>query len=449
MTSRKKYAICGLSNRGVAAFLLPMLGRGGEGDAMLGYGGDSEDFSDVVDVVALIDVDLERAAQVNDRIVGEQAIPAYLPEEFDRMVTETAPDVVLVATPDHTHGEYILRALAHGLAVISEKPMTSTAAEARAVLQAEKASTGSVSVTHNLRYVARHQQIKELIISGAIGRVTQLNLDYHVDIRHGASYFLRWNRTRSHSGGLSLHKSSHHLDLLSWWSGQRPEQIFAYGARNFYGAAGAHRPRDADGEFLTGDALRAADPYYLAQAGSDAFPADARSTRTGMFGLPYGVQYPAGRDDYLYDDAIDIEDTYSSVIRYDGGASALYSVTFSSPWEGYRLGINGTQGRIEAFVGRWPDGTERAEQDAILLMPMFAAPVEIPVESVAGGHGGADPLMRTDLFRQAGERSGRLGLAADSRQAAEAVALGEGMWRSVADNRPYTVSELLDESELR
>ena len=31
------------------------------------------------------------------------------------------------------------------------------------------------------------------------------------------------------SGGLSIHKSTHHFDLVNWWIGQKPVEAFAYG----------------------------------------------------------------------------------------------------------------------------------------------------------------------------------------------------------------------------
>jgi hypothetical protein len=47
------------------------------------------------------------------------------------------------------------------------------------------------------------------------------------------------------------------------------------------------------------------------------------------------------------------------------------------------------------------------------------------------------------LFVGATEETRRLSMAADSRQGAYAVAIGEALWRSVRDNRPYTIRELL------
>src|SRR5690606_19729196 len=88
-------------------------------------------------------------------------IPVFGPEQFAQMLTQTRPDAVIVTGPDDTHVEHILAALAANLDVITEKPMVSTAADAVRVLEAERASHGSVRVTHNLRYTSRHREIQK------------------------------------------------------------------------------------------------------------------------------------------------------------------------------------------------------------------------------------------------------------------------------------------------
>ncbi|PZG20489.1 Gfo/Idh/MocA family protein [Nonomuraea aridisoli] len=421
----KRYVVCGLSNRGLASFVLPLLEAGGT-------------------VAGVVDPDQARVAAFNDTVLpeGHEPLPWYAPEDFDRMADELAPDTVIVASPDHTHADYILAALARDLDVISEKPMVTTAADAKRVLEAERDSKGSVLVTHNMRYIPRHRQVKELILNGKLGRVTHVALDYHVDIRHGGSYFQRWNRLRALSGGLSVHKSCHHLDLVAWWLDAVPQQVFAYGALNYFGPDSPHRPRDASGRPYTGAELRRHDPYYQAQAGSGAFP-EPGGGRTGLYGLSYEHQYPAGGDTYIYDDEIDVEDTYSALVRYESGASLAYSLDFSSPWEGYRVVISGTHGQIESRHGRTPDGTPLPGSTTFTYSPLFGEPSVIDVIVQEGGHEGADPVLRNDLFGEPGPDSLRLSLPASATDGALAVATGEAMWRSVVESRPVDIAELL------
>lgn len=445
--ARRRYALCGLSNRGLASYAWPILGaRGGEQAAALGFGANDEDYSDVAELVAIVDPDADRVADFNTRLLppGHSPVPWFAPGDFDAMVAATAPEEVIVASPDHTHVDYILAGLRRGLDVITEKPMTSTAADAARVLAAERDSSARVRVGHNFRYPARHQQIKRLILEGAIGRPLSVTLDYHVDVRHGASYFLRWNRYRAQSGGLPLTKSTHHLDLAGWWLDAVPERVFALGGRYFYGPDGAQRPTDRSGRPLPAEEVRAHDPYYQAQLGSGTFPDDATHVRTGMGGLPYNVQYPAGTDLYLYDDAIDIEDAYNALVSYQGGRQLSYTIDFSSPWEGYRITIRGTDGQIDCEHGRLPDGTPLAGQPGITYRPLFGQPRTIDPGAAAGAHDGADPQLRHDLFIGPSVDSTDLGLPATARDGALAVATGEAIWHSIELNQPVDVLPLLE-----
>ena len=106
----------------------------------------------------------------------------------------------------------------------------------------EKASKGKVICTFNYRYNPVHRKVKELVLEGAVGRVTHVDLTWYIDIRHGSSYFNRWNRMRENSGSLSIHKSSHHFDLVNWWVDGVPEYVHAFGALNHYGPEGVFNP---------------------------------------------------------------------------------------------------------------------------------------------------------------------------------------------------------------
>lgn len=441
----KRYAVCGLSNRGIASFALPLIGTSAGEDSTLGYGSNDEDLSEHGKIAAVVDADVDRAQVFVDRHIPDDYGPVEVfgPDQYVQMLQTIKPDAVIIASPDDTHIDFILPALEHDIDVITEKPMVATAAQAQQVLGAEQASEATVTVTHNFRYTARHRQIKKLISEGAIGRPIHVSLDYYVDIRHGASYFLRWNRERVRSGGLSIHKSTHHLDLVNWWLGSQPQRVYALGGRDFYGPNSPHRPVGEDGQPLIGDALRATDPYYTAQRGSGAFPESVAAARNGLFDLPYNVQYPAGQEFSLYDDAIDIEDHYSALISYDTGASLAYSINFSSPWEGYRLIISGTHGQIETQTGRLPGGITIPGTDTLIHRPIFGEAETLTIEQVLGGHEGADPLLRQDLFIAPSEESIRTGLVASSWEGAVAVAAGEAIWRSIETGEPIDIADLI------
>src|SRR5690606_9910836 len=108
--------------------------------------------------------------------------------------------------------------------------------------------------------------------------------------------------------------------------------------------------------------------------------------------------YPAGTALTLYDEEIDIEDHVSSLLTFENGATAAYSVNFSAPWEGYRAILMGTHGQLEIFVGRTPEGEPLPGSGDVIIRPLFAPATRIEIPIVEGGHDGADPMMRRELF---------------------------------------------------
>ena len=437
---RIRYAICGLSTRAVGNFLLPLLGRPSN------YS--DRDFSSLGEVVGVLDADLGRVGAMN-RKCGTK-IPAYGAADLRVMIDETKPDVLLVATPDAVHGEAIVAGLEAGLDVVAEKPMVASAEQARKVLEAEAKSVGRVRVAFNYRYGPFMRAARRFIRDGKLGRIANIDFNYFVDTQHGSSYFFRWNRERKNSGGLCIHKGCHHFDLAAWLIGDRPERVFAFGRRNFYGPDGWLRPRDEHGNPLPGVEERVRCPYDQRHWSKRFAPTQNPGTGWDPLDLPYDHQYPADKARYIYDGVIDSEDTYSAMVAYRGGASLAYSCVFSAPFSGYRLGITGSKGRLEVNVITQTFAEEEVfeaypKQREIVFYPIFGGRQPLAVVTSQGGHGGADPLLQQDLFGRGvrDEAVADLDTVSTALDGAMAVATGEAVWRSIQDGRPYSISELL------
>jgi predicted dehydrogenase len=177
---KKKYAICGVSGRALGMFAKPILTT----------------HARRCDLVAMLDCDPARFELYRSRFPEHTAVATYGEEEFGKMIDETKPDVVIVAGRDDTHARYIVAALERDVDVITEKPMVTTGEDARRVLDAERVSKGSVTVTFNYRYAPIHTKIKEMVWEGKLGRITSVDLNWYLDTYHGSSYFKRWNRRR-------------------------------------------------------------------------------------------------------------------------------------------------------------------------------------------------------------------------------------------------------------
>ena len=133
----KKYAIVGTGNRGILAYGMPM----------------AADFKDCVQIVGACDTNYKRA-ELLGRLTNLD-IPVY--SDFDKMLSKTKPDVVVVTTCDCYHAEYIVKALEFGCDVISEKPMTTTDKMCADIIEAER-SQGNRDVQLPLLPVLRKDQ---------------------------------------------------------------------------------------------------------------------------------------------------------------------------------------------------------------------------------------------------------------------------------------------------
>ena len=372
---------------------------------------------------------------------GTRAVPTYLARDFERMIHETKPDVVIVCSIDCTHHVYITRAMELGCDVISEKPLTTDIPKCRQILDTVERTGRKLTVTFNYRYSPIRSKVKELIATGAIGQVQSVHFEWLLDTNHGADYFRRWHRDKRNSGGLIVHKATHHFDLVNWWLGSSPERVFGLGKLAFYGRENAAR-RGVTRFYERGTGLRGRrDPFALDLRKSD-----------NLRRLYWEAEHEDGykRDLSVFGDGITIEDTMNLLVRYKSGAHMSYSLHAYAPWEGYRVAFNGDRGRIEvnhqensyinAGNGELNEGKSSSQQ--LLLLPHFEPPRVVPIPDESGGHGGGDPIMLEHIFRPQGKVD-PLGRAANHIDGARSILVGVAANESFLSGLPVEVDDLL------
>ncbi|MDQ0208191.1 Gfo/Idh/MocA family protein [Alkalicoccobacillus murimartini] len=428
----KRFAVCGVSKRAVGMFIKPML----------------ETFSETSELVGMLDPDVKRFALCKEDFPQIAHVQEYDESQFHNMVKDTKPDVIIVTGRDDTHVKYIILALEYGLDVMTEKPMATTAADCQRIMDAEAKSKGRVTVTFNYRYSPFHTKIKEMILEGKIGRITSVDLNWYIDTYHGSSYFQRWNRMRKFSGGLSIHKSSHHFDLVNWWLDQTPEEVFAFGARNYYGEESVHNPEKKDGRVCaTCDVKHSCSYYSRWNSRSNSFTVQDDHIESDKGRNESYTNYRS--DQCIFDSEIEIEDTYTATVRYNQGALLSYSINFSLPYEGYSLAINGTEGRIETKEIHAPSRVPFPfDEQTIDYYPLFGSKEIIHVVKRDGGHGGGDPVIQEDLF-MGPDPARPYEILSGSRDGSYAVATGEAIWRSVKEKKPIHINELLEKTSTK
>ncbi|QQO10815.1 Gfo/Idh/MocA family protein [Breznakiella homolactica] len=375
------------------------VGTGGR--ARMFYEAIATRYNDSSELVAFCDQSPARMKFANSTLESEcksAAVPMYTADRFEEMIDTEKPDTVIVTTVDRTHDDYIVRAMRKGCDVITEKPITINEEKAQRIIDARRETGRNVRVTFNYRYAPNHTKIRELIKDGAIGEVFSVHFEWLLNTVHGADYYRRWHRNKINSGGLLVHKATHHFDLVNFWLGTEPVKVYANGALNFYGRAAAEK--------------RGVNNFYdrchgNQNAKGDPFAIDLESNPT-LKGLYLDAEKDSGyiRDRSVFSDDISIEDTMAVLVNYRSGAMMSYSLNSYLPWEGYNVVFNGSKGRIEYNAVEKPyinAGGNKSEEGAavthtIRVCPMFDAPYGVPIEMAEGGHGGGDPKMLDDIF---------------------------------------------------
>lgn len=420
---KKRYVVCGVSTRAIHTYIKNMV----------------YNFKQTTELVGMLDIDPLRFSvcrEINPEMPAN--IPCYKPEEFNKMIDETKPDAVIVTSMDCTHAQYIIGALERDLNVITEKPMCTNIEDCQKILEAEKRSKGKVICTFNYRYSPGHRLIKEMVMEGKVGRVTHVDLTWYIDIRHGSSYFNRWNRQRKNSGSLSIHKSTHHFDLVNWWLNDTPCDVHAYGALNYYGPNGPLNPSKKEGRICSKCDERMDCRYYSRWASRNSV-VEIKDDHLGGFDCKNGSLFTNYNPDMcIFDSEIDIYDTYVVNVRYKSGALLNYSANFSTPYEGYRLAINGTLGRIETEnwnLYRQPYSLEHERLHPFIdYYPLFGSRMRISLPEAEGGHGGGDPKILEDIFLGE-DKHDSYKILANSIDAQKSIAVGDAVWHSIKEDR--------------
>ena len=376
------------------------------------------------------------------------AVPVFGADEFERMIERTHPSDVLVCTPDHLHAEYVCRALEAGSDVIVEKPLAVDAHGCNQILETAARTGRRVRVAFNCRFMPVAIRVKELLDSGAIGEVISGSLDYMIGAAHGATYFARWHSRKDRSGGLLVHKASHHFDLIHWWLDAIPESVFAAGRRGFFGAENRHK------HGITNEAA-----HYLGEdTGNDPFNSVFNDSVTHRDLYLRGADHDGYRGDrsvWRRED-IDIEDAAAVTLRLRGGVLVTYTLNAFCPFAGFHAVFNGVRGRLEArteFDARLqpldeqhapvlPDAARSITlRDHCVVYPLYGEPYEVEIPTAEGGHSGGDPVMMRELFAVRPVED-TLGRNAGPEQGAASALTGIAANQSLRDHRPVAIDEL-------
>jgi scyllo-inositol 2-dehydrogenase (NADP+) len=168
-------------------------------------------------VVAVSDPNDERRQEAETRL-GCHAYP-----DLAGLLTDSAVELVVLATPSHLHPAGAFAAMRAGKDVLVEKPFAPSLAEADGMLAAAQSTGRLLSGSQNSRYASDFLKVRDVLNSGKLGRILQIRINWH--------WFRRrwdWQTLKEFGGGSLNNDGSHAIDQALLLFGDAEPRVFCH-----------------------------------------------------------------------------------------------------------------------------------------------------------------------------------------------------------------------------
>jgi predicted dehydrogenase len=384
-----------------------------------------DEYKEVAEMVGLCDINSKRLEAAKS-ILGIN-IKTYEAKNFDVMIKETKPDMVIVTTVDAFHEQYIIRAMELGCDVISEKPIAIEAAQCQRIADAENRTGKKIYVGFNVRHKNESIELKKILMSGELGKIISIDYQECLDTDHGANYFRRWHGKKKYSGSLLLHKATHQFDLINWLLDAEPLEVQAMGKLAYYGHNNSFRARNCRTCTFTATCKH----YWDMTKDEIAMNLYAKCEQVDGY----------YRDGCLWDNEIDSYDTSAVQVSYDNGTQLSYSINAFLPFEGQFICFSGENGRLEVRLNHAQPWQVQAEIEMRLTKADKKTTKSWTLNSAQGTHGGADNRLRDSIFLP--NTPDPLNARAGSRAGIMASLIGIAARQSIETGQKVKIADLM------
>jgi phthalate 4,5-cis-dihydrodiol dehydrogenase len=152
----------------------------------------------------------ERAVDVRETVAAETGVAVHA--DLAAMLRQPALDAVYIATPTELHPGHVAQACAAGKHVLTEKPMAIRVDQAQAMVEAAERAGVVLQVGHSHSYDLPIRRMREIVASGALGRVRMIHTwnftDWMVRPRRPAEFDV------AQGGGVTYRQGAHQIDIL-------------------------------------------------------------------------------------------------------------------------------------------------------------------------------------------------------------------------------------------
>ncbi|MCP5537535.1 MAG: Gfo/Idh/MocA family oxidoreductase [Akkermansiaceae bacterium] len=327
-------------------------------------------------------------------------------------------DVALISTQDRDHFGQARMALESGYDVLLEKPAAGSIEEVAELSRLASALNRKVILCFVLRYTPFYKKVKEVVDSGRLGEILDIQMVEGVEPWHFAHSFVRGHWAKSaDSTPLMVAKCCHDTDIMSWLVGSRCTSLSSSGETGYFNLA--HAPANAPQRCTDGCEHSQQCPYDARRYASDKrepwlpqiMPAPQEATAEEVLDWVAGHQW--GRCVFRCDN--DAPDHQNTSMTFESGVTASLLLTAFDA--GRRINIRGTKAHLQG--GLHIDGVPYK----LCIRDHFTGDTDIlSIDDGSGqsgyeSHGGGDQgLVQTlyPTFKETGAIECRASLLKDS-----------------------------------
>jgi len=201
--------------------------------AIIGLGGRGATYAHFIkyygsETVAVCDPDINKMEKAREYGVSEDA---FFTSENEFFARGRLADAIVIASLDTMHYRQTVRALDAGYDVLLEKPIAMTLEECEDIRERAERLGRRVIVCHVLRYAPFYVKTKEILNTGLLGDIVNMEMTEDIAYYHYAHSYCRGNwRNTEISSPLILAKNSHDTDMLSWLIGKKCLAVSSFGS---------------------------------------------------------------------------------------------------------------------------------------------------------------------------------------------------------------------------
>jgi phthalate 4,5-cis-dihydrodiol dehydrogenase len=152
----------------------------------------------------------EPVAEMRETVAAETGVAVH--PDLPSMLRDTDLDAVYIATPTELHPEHVAQACAAKKHVLTEKPMAIRVEQAQAMVEAAARAGVVLQVGHSHSYDLPIARMREIVVSGALGRVRMIHTwnftDWMARPRRAAELDI------GQGGGVTYRQGAHQVDIL-------------------------------------------------------------------------------------------------------------------------------------------------------------------------------------------------------------------------------------------